>query len=141
MLLRLLPVNKPLSMRVCEPFGHDLSTPGAPVGWPVHPGCATDARNSPRNFKKQGSKLERGRGVTERAGNGSETFSALLSTFLTISNKDLYSKISENLSICLNESESLSELFGPLPLCPLPFYLSTSKHTSFSAATNPRHLP
>ena len=51
-------------------------------------------------------------------GNGSENFSALLSTFLTISNKKSYSKTSEI-------SENLSEVFGPLPLSPLPFYLST----------------
>ena len=36
--------------------------------------------------------LRRGRGVTERGGNGSENFSALLSAFLAIFNKKSYSK-------------------------------------------------
>ena len=36
--------------------------------------------------------LQRGRGVTERGGNGSENFSALLSTFLAIFNNKSYSK-------------------------------------------------
>ena len=67
--------------------------------------------------------LERGRGVTERGGNGSENFSALLSTFLTISNKKSYSKYLWNLWKSLKISETLSELLGR---CPSVRYPSTS---------------
>ena len=77
------------------------------------------------SLKNRGKISERGRGVTERGGNGSENFSALLSTFLTIWNKKSYSK---NLWKPLKISENLSELFGPLPLCPLPLYLFTKIH-------------
>ena len=62
-----------------------------------------------------------GRGVTERGGNGSENFSALLSTFLAIFNKKSYSK---NLWNPLKISQNLSERFRavtPLSVTPLPF--------------------
>ena len=69
--------------------------------------------------------LERGRGVMERGGTvlrTSQHFSALSWPFRI---RNLILKISEN---PLKISENLSELFGPLPLCPLPLYLSTTSN-------------
>ena len=53
--------------------------------------------------------------------NGPENFSALLST-LSILNKTSYSN---NLWKLLKIPANFSELLRPLPLCPLPLYLST----------------
>ena len=62
--------------------------------------------------------LERGRGVTERG----KRFWELLSTFWPFRIINIILKLAENPWKSL---KNLSELFGPLPRCPLPLYLST----------------
>ena len=78
--------------------------------------------------------LQRGKKGNGERGNASEKCSALLSTFLTISNQKSYSK---NLQKPLEISDNLSELLGPLPLCLLPLYLSR-RYGSDTASTKDR---
>ena len=70
--------------------------------------------------------LERGRWGNGERGNASENFSALSWPFRK---RTFTLKISEN---PLNISENLSELFGPLPLCPLP-HLPLYDHVTCSS--------